>query len=172
MIAEMFAFYKTQGKSLPEKLEELYKEYGYCENVLLSYEFPGSAGMERMKAIMSEFRSEFRDNSLKYFLGMPSMPIVEKEDYSLGIHGLPKSDVLKFVVKASSNKVSSDEMPSDAASSEMSSFEASEISVFIRPSGTEPQLKAYINVLSKEKSTAMQIAENIKHSLDNRINHV
>ena len=66
-------------------------------------------------------------------------------------------------------------MSSDAASSDEMSSEASEISVFIRPSGTEPQLKAYINVLSKEKSTATQIAENIKHSLDkkikSRINH-
>ena len=45
MICEMFAYYKTRGVSLVEKLNELYNIYGYCLNALHSYEFEGSAGM-------------------------------------------------------------------------------------------------------------------------------
>lgn len=45
MICEMFAYYKTRGISLLDKLDEIYAEYGYCLNTLDSYEFDGAAGM-------------------------------------------------------------------------------------------------------------------------------
>ena len=44
LICEMFAYYKTQGISLIDKLNSLYEKYGYCLNTLHSYEFDGSAG--------------------------------------------------------------------------------------------------------------------------------
>ena len=88
MICEMFAFYKTRGMSLPQKLDEIYSTYGYCLNTLHSYEFPGSTGMEKMNQIMSEFRE-----GLTEILGMK---VVRTEDYLPGLNGLPKSDVLKF----------------------------------------------------------------------------
>ena len=88
MISEMFAFYKTRGISLLDKLRELYANYGYCMNTLHSYEFPGSAGMEKMGAIMAAFR-----RASEYIGGKKLLRI---EDYGLGLNGLPKSDVLKF----------------------------------------------------------------------------
>ncbi len=88
MISEMFAFYKTRGISLLNKLRELYANYGYCMNTLHSYEFPGSAGMEKMGAIMAAFR-----RAPEYIGGKKLLRI---EDYGLGLNGLPKSDVLKF----------------------------------------------------------------------------
>ncbi len=88
MISEMFAFYKTRGISLLDKLRELYANYGYCMNTLHSYEFPGSAGMEKMGAIMAAFR-----RAPEYIGGRKLLRI---EDYGLGLNGLPKSDVLKF----------------------------------------------------------------------------
>ena len=88
MISEMFAFYKTRGISLLDKLRELYANYGYCMNTLHSYEFPGSAGMEKMGAIMAAFR-----RAPEYIGGKKLLRI---EDYGLGLNGLPKSDVLKF----------------------------------------------------------------------------
>ena len=88
MISEMFAFYKTRGVSLLDKLRELYANYGYCMNTLHSYEFPGSAGMEKMRAIMAAFR-----RAPEYIGGKKLLRI---EDYGLGLNGLPKSDVLKF----------------------------------------------------------------------------
>ena len=88
MICEMFAFYKTQGISLLERLNELYGTYGYCLNTLHSYEFDGSAGMQKMQKIMAVFH-----------LGLEQIGgrrILRTEDYSKGLKGLPASDVLKF----------------------------------------------------------------------------
>lgn len=88
MICEMFAFYKTRGVSLLQKLEEIYSVYGYCLNTLHSYEFPGSSGMTKMKEIMQDFHKGLGE--------IAGMQVVRTEDYLLGLNGLPKSDVLKF----------------------------------------------------------------------------
>ena len=87
MICEMFAYYRTRGVSLLEKLNELYTTYGYCLNTLHSYEFPGSAGMEKMQSIMAELR--------KGLNSIADQKVVKIEDYKAGLNGLPISDVLK-----------------------------------------------------------------------------
>ena len=122
MICEMFAYYKTRGISLLEKLDELYGMYGYCLNTLHSYEFPGSTGMEKMQSIMIEFHK-----GLKTIGGQN---VIRTEDYSVGLNGLPKSDVLKYYTEHGS--------------------------VVVRPSGTEPKLKAYISVLAENRCKAEQ----------------
>ena len=94
MICEMFAFYKTQGISLLEKLNELYGTYGYCLNTLHSYEFDGSAGMQKMQKIMAVFH-----HGLEQISGRR---ILRTEDYSKGLKGLPASDVLKFYLEKGS----------------------------------------------------------------------
>lgn len=91
IICEMFAFYKTRGISLLQKLEEIYSKYGFCLNTLHSYEFPGSSGMTKMQSIMNDFH-----NGLEEIGGMK---VVKTEDYLPGLNGLPKSDVLKFFTK-------------------------------------------------------------------------
>ena len=58
MIAEMFAYYKSQGIGLLQKLDELYKTYGCRLNTLHSYAFEGESGFEKMKKIMKAFRGE------------------------------------------------------------------------------------------------------------------
>ena len=88
IIAEMFAFYKTRGISLIDKLNELYSTYGYCLNTLHSYEFSGSAGMKKMSDIMAKFRE-----GIDSLIGKK---VINTEDYSKGLYSLPKSDVLKF----------------------------------------------------------------------------
>lgn len=91
MICEMFAFYKTRGISLIEKLNELYNAYGYCLNTLHSYELPGSSGMARMQEIMKEFRGGLTEIS--------GFRVVKTEDYLPGLNGLPCSDVIKFFIE-------------------------------------------------------------------------
>ena len=123
MICEMFAFYKTRGVSLIEKLEELYHTYGFCLNTLHSIEFDGSAGMQKMAEIMKRFHG-----------GMETAGgerVIATLDYSKGLDGLPPSDVLKFYTETGS--------------------------IVVRPSGTEPKLKAYISVTAKEKEAAEEI---------------
>ncbi len=91
MICEMFAYYKAKGISLLDKLEELWKKYGYCLNTLSSYEFEGSSGFDKMQSIMKEFKKGLDEVGNKKVLKML--------DYSLGLDDLPKSDVLKFIIE-------------------------------------------------------------------------
>lgn len=88
MICEMFAWYKTRGISLIEKLNEIYHTFGFCMNTLHSYEFNGSAGMVKMQEIMNSFRSGVKD--------FGGRKVLACQDYLDGIGGLPKSDVLKY----------------------------------------------------------------------------
>ena len=135
IIAEMFAFYKTRGISLIDKLNELYNEYGYCLNTLHSFEFPGSAGMEKMGEIMNAFHKGFET--------IAGQEVIKTEDYSKGLNGLPKSDVLKFYTK--------------------------DISVVVRPSGTEPKLKTYVSVVSENREKAMAVESEIMAELEGLI---
>ena len=128
MICEMFSYYKTQGISLLEKLEELYQAYGYCMNTLHSYEFEGSAGFAKMQSIMQAFRGD-----VKAFGGKK---VVKLLDYAQGLDGLPKSDVLKFLLEGN-------------------------CSIVVRPSGTEPKLKIYISVSAADKEAAEDIEAEI-----------
>ena len=114
MIVEMFAFYATQGISLLNKIEELYKTYGYYSNYLKSYEFDGSSGLQKMKDIMNFFRK-----GIDY---VGDVKVINMKDYSLGIEGLPKSNVIKIYLEDGST-------------------------VVLRPSGTEPKLKVYLSIV-------------------------
>ena len=132
MICEMFAFYKTRGISLLQKLDEIYSTYGYCLNTLHSYEFPGLSGMAKMQAIMGAFHE-----GLDVIGGED---VIKTEDYSRGLNGLPASDVLKFYTENSS--------------------------VVIRPSGTEPKLKAYISITAPDRNAAETIEAAIRSDME------
>ncbi|HHD7861822.1 TPA: phospho-sugar mutase [Enterococcus faecium] len=121
LICEMFSYYKTQGISLLDKLNEIYTKYGYCLNTLHSFEFDGAAGFTKMQEIMVEFHK-----GLDIIGGKK---VIETLDYSKGLNGLPKSDVLKFMLEDN-------------------------CSVVVRPSGTEPKLKTYISVSAENKEAA------------------
>ena len=123
LICEMFAWYKKQGVSLLSRLNALYAEYGYCLNTLHSYEFEGAAGFEKMQGIMASFRGGIRQ--------IGNRTVEKLLDYAPGLDGLPKSDVLKFLLSGGASAV-------------------------VRPSGTEPKLKIYISVSAKDRQTAAQ----------------
>ena len=133
IICEMFSYYASRGITLMDKLEELYKTYGYCLNTLHSYTFEGSAGFAKMQAIMQEFRS-----GIGSFGGKR---VVKLLDYAPGIDGLPRSDVLKFLLEDN-------------------------CSVVVRPSGTEPKLKLYISVSAKDRETAEMEEKEIVNSAE------
>ena len=89
MVCEMFAYYKTRGISLIEKLNNIWKRYGYCRDVLLTYKFDGKAGMEKMRNIMDIFRRGFD------MVG--DFKVSKILDYEKGIESLPCSDVIKYI---------------------------------------------------------------------------
>lgn len=139
LICEMFSYYATNGITLIERLNQLFEKYGYCLNTLHSYEFDGVAGFSKMQNIMKVFHKEVGKN-LKYdsFAGKKIEAVL---DYSKGLNGLPKSDVLKYLLEEN-------------------------CSVVVRPSGTEPKLKTYISISAKSKEKAVEIEKKIKNQLD------
>ncbi len=136
LICEMFAWYKSRGVALYDRLMELYKEYGFCLNTLHSYSFPGAAGFVRMQEIMKSLRE-----SSEIFAGIQ---ITERKDYRDGIDGLPPSDVLRFALEGGG-------------------------SVVIRPSGTEPKIKAYICVSAPDQAAAKAAEAELAEELARRM---
>lgn len=134
LICEMFSYYAAHGSSIWEKLQELFSRYGYCLNTLHSYEFDGPAGFEKMKNIMRRFHEEAGLGKTLASLG--GKKILKVLDYNQGLDGLPKSDVLKYLLEDNCSAV-------------------------IRPSGTEPKLKVYISVSAKTKAEAQEVERKV-----------
>jgi phosphoglucomutase len=138
LICEMFSYYATQGVSLLDKLNELFAQYGYCLNTLHSYEFDGSVGFAKMQGIMKTLREEVGVGRKRESLAHKK--ILAVLDYAKGLDGLPKSDVLKYLLEDN-------------------------CSVVVRPSGTEPKLKAYLSVRAENREAAEKIEAQLADSL-------
>ncbi len=148
LICEMAAFYRTKGISLLQARENMYKKYGVYTHAQQSFTCEGASGMQRMKEIMTDLRT----NTPKEIAGLT---VTRFDDYlnststdcATGAKTkltLPKSDVLTFAL-------------TDGAS------------VIIRPSGTEPKIKAYYTTTgaTKKESDALEakIADDFKSIL-------
>lgn len=133
IIAEMFYYYKVRGINLIDKLEEIYQLYGYNKNILLWHTFAGKNGMEFMNETMHALRQMSFCQLDEFF----HSTVIQIDDFLVGKQitsenkqtelTLPQSDVLIFYFN-------------DGAR------------LAIRPSGTEPKLKCYIEVICKEKN--------------------
>ena len=149
MIAEMAAYYKDQGKSLYEALLELYVDFGYYKEKLISLTKSGKAGAEEIKAIMESYRDETP-------LRLGGSDVVMLRDYSqqtqknlktgtISSIDLPKSDVLQFVTENGSV-------------------------ISARPSGTEPKIKFYCSVNAPLESTSD--FKRVSKALDDQIDEI
>ena len=135
LICEMAAYYRAQGMTLWDAIQQIYKEYGYCLNTLHSYTFEGVAGFEKMQAIMAEFRTGFPDEFGGRKVEAVSdykNSVTRKKNGAEEMIELPVSNVLKFWLE-------------DGAS------------IVIRPSGTEPKLKLYLSVSAQERGQAEEL---------------
>ena len=88
LICQMAAWYKNQGKTLVDALNEIYDEYGYYLDFLDSFVLKGKDGAEKIQNLMTYFRNKGKD----LFDG-----IEEIIDFSTGIRDLPKENVLKYI---------------------------------------------------------------------------
>lgn len=144
MCAEMTLYWRSQGKSLLEHLDDMYKEYGYFEDRAISQNFPGASGKEVMAGIMTKLRTEglktlggktvlsIRDvqNSIVFDPANPA----DKKPFDL-----PKSNVLQFFLEGGTI-------------------------VSARPSGTEPKIKFYINSCTPLEGNCDKCLANAKAS--------
>lgn len=126
LIAEMAAFYANQGKSLYQMLLEIYHEYGYYKEDLLSLTKQGKSGAEEIAAMMVNYR-----NNPPKEIGGQKVVLMKDIQAGIAYHldkgtqetiALPKSNVLQF-------------------------FTADGSKITVRPSGTEPKIKFYFGVI-------------------------
>lgn len=93
LICETAAYHKAHGKTLVDALAELYQEYGFYRDALDSFTLKGKDGAQRIRDIMSAFRTA----------GSAAFPqVVQVIDYAEGVGDLPKENVLKFVFESGS----------------------------------------------------------------------
>ena len=90
LICQMASWYKNQGKTLVDGLNEIYDEYGYFLDYLDSFVLKGKDGAEKIQNLMTSFRNK----GTALFDG-----IEEVIDFSTGIRDLPKENVLKYIWK-------------------------------------------------------------------------
>ncbi|MCL2054199.1 MAG: phospho-sugar mutase [Oscillospiraceae bacterium] len=140
LICEMAAYYKTKGISLCQARENMYEKYGVYYHTQKSFTCEGKEGMQKMNELMTMLREEppksiggLQTNSLDDYLESVTIDMASGEKTMLT---LPKSDVLKFTL-------------TDNAS------------VVLRPSGTEPKIKAYYSTTGKTRDEAAALEEKI-----------
>ena len=92
MCAEMILYWRSQGKSLLEHLDELYKEFGYFEDRSISQNFPGMSGVETMKNMMASMRTTPPST-------LGGEKVVKVRDLMCD-DKLPKSNVLQFYLES------------------------------------------------------------------------
>ena len=147
LICEMFAWYRSQGKSLVDALQALYSQYGYYQSRLLSFEFTGAEGFEAMQ----KFMEELRINPPAYILDMEVMAVgdylhscIQHQDGQREAINLPSSNVLRFWLKGDSQ-------------------------VVVRPSGTEPKLKVYVTTVADTCQASSELAARLANDFEKRI---
>lgn len=128
MIAEMTAYVKSKGKTLYDYLIEVYREFGFYREDLVSITKKGKSGSEEIKAMMAQFR----ENPPKSLAGTK---VLEVRDYQ-------KSTILDI----ETGKKSKLDFPS---SNVLQFFLEDGSKISARPSGTEPKIKFYVSVKGK-----------------------
>ena len=144
LIAEMTLYYKKQGKTLYDALVEIYEEYGYFKESLVSVELKGKEGQEKIGRCLDLLRED-------EITEVNGVKVVKSFDYKLSIEkdlvanttseiNLPKSNVLKYILADDSWFV-------------------------VRPSGTEPKMKVYLAVKGNSLEDADKKTEEFKSAV-------
>lgn len=140
LICEMFADYKSQGKSLLDVLDALYRQFGYYQSRLLSFTFEGSTGFAKMSGLMASLREAKP-------VQIAGLAVEAVADYQASLRTaadgetetitLPKSNVLRFFLAGGNEAV-------------------------VRPSGTEPKLKIYLTATAANKDACARILDELE----------
>lgn len=124
LICQMARFYREQGMNLVQAMRALYGRYGYCLNRTVSLSYPGADGAQKMAALMASLRTDAPravagravEGSVDYATGA-AMPVVGGSGDA--VQTLPAADVVEFSLEGG-------------------------CTLIVRPSGTEPKIKAYL----------------------------
>ena len=140
ILSEAALYYKLKGMNLYDALMEIYDKFGYYKEALKSITLKGIDGVEKIAEIMKSFRND--DIS-----SIAGVKVDRKLDYKEGIDGLPKADVLKFVLEDNSW-------------------------IAIRPSGTEPKIKFYFGVCGNNEVESDKKVELLMKYIEEKIDTI
>ena len=146
MVSEIVAYYKTKGKSIRDILAEIYMQYGFYKESLISVTKKGKDGAEQIQALMAGFRSN-KPSEMNGIKVVKVVDVKESKVYDLvngteAVLEMDKSNVIQFYLE-----------------------DGSKISA--RPSGTEPKIKYYFSV--NETLPNREAYEAVAASLDKKI---
>jgi phosphoglucomutase len=142
LICQMAYSYRKQGRTLLDAMDALYRRYGYYENALMNFGFEGEDGMIRMGRIMDGLRKNPPEK-------IAGRSVAGRSDYQTSVRydgektsaiALPKSNVLEFRLDGGGK-------------------------VIVRPSGTEPKIKAYLSVRGQDKKASLAALEALKKAV-------
>lgn len=146
IICEMAEYYKKQGKTLIDALEEIFQKFGVHSAQVKGYTFEGADGMEKMAQIMWDLRA----NPPRQIAGYQ---VTAYGDYqtskrlSGGVEStiqLPPANVLEYDLENG-------------------------LKVVVRPSGTEPKIKVYLTIVSEDRAQIPQMAQQLFAGIEERL---
>lgn len=145
IICEMAQYYKRQGKTLIDALNDIFSRFGVYASKVKGYTFEGTEGMDKMTGIMKRLR----ENPPKTFSGYKVLAcadylISKRKDFRTGGEAdiaLPSSNVLEYNLE-------------------------NNLKVIIRPSGTEPKIKVYLTIVTNDKQQIPMIEQRLFDATD------
>lgn len=141
LFAEMVCYYTEKGVSVYDRLQTLFKRYGYYFSVGVSKAFSGLNAMEEMNAVVDKMKT-------KKIVTIGGVPLVGKRDYSVPV----RYDFVRNVKKAI-----------DIPATNCVYYELQGGGfVCLRPSGTEPKLKIYYTIKAEDYNSAETLYEAVK----------
>ena len=133
LVAEAVAYYKTQGKTVFNVLAEVYQQFGFYKETLISVTKKGKDGAEQIQNLMNQFRTnppkEMNGSAVEMIYDVKNASISYPKTQKIEPLDLDKSNVMQFYL-ADGSKISA------------------------RPSGTEPKIKYYFSVNTTISNTA------------------
>ena len=140
LIVEMASYYRKQGLTLLQRMEQLYQEHGFYRNALVNVAFEGERGMLDMQKLMAGLR----ECPPKTIAGIPVVACADygqrvATDFITGDRTpltLPRSDVLAYTLEGG-------------------------LGLIVRPSGTEPKVKAYITAIGDTPAAAVEMEQKL-----------
>jgi phosphoglucomutase len=148
MLAEAAAFYKKQGLTLCDQMENIYKKYGYYKEDILTITLKGADGAEKMAELVNLFRekplTEIAGYKVESFRDYKKGVIIDNKTKKETVTTLPTSNVLYY------------ELDDEAW-------------CCIRPSGTEPKLKFYMGVREKSEKDADEKLRKLKKAMESLV---
>ena len=140
LICEMAAYYRSIGMSLLDAREAMYKKYGNYVHTVESFTCEGASGMEEMAKIMDDLHANTPDSIAGFkvvkvadYLSSVTTDLATKKTEPIT---LPKSDVIYFTLENGAT-------------------------VIIRPSGTEPKIKAYYTTIAANRADAEALSKKL-----------